>query len=217
MEELGLGLLVIVGLLLVKDAGLPVPIPGDLIVIGLGVAAAEGRFVPMVALVAAIGASIAGGCVQFGLVRGPARRGLLALLGRFGVGEDRIDRQAERFRRGGPVAVAVARMTPGVRIVAVAAAALAALPFGKFLAGLAFGNAVFITGHFGLGMAFGIAATGILAGLFVPLVVLAAAGLAGYVAWRNIGARRRDAAGAGLAWTDASCPACLAIGSVVTR
>jgi membrane protein DedA with SNARE-associated domain len=217
MEQLGLGLLVIVGLLLVKEAGLPVPIPGDLIVIGLGVAAAEGRFVPIVALVAAIGASIVGGCVQFAMVRGPARRGLLAMLKRFGVGEDRIDRQAERFRRGGPVAVAVARMTPGVRIVAVAAAALAALPFGAFVSGLAIGNAVFIAGHFGLGMAFGIAATGILAGLAVPLVVLAAAALAGYVAWRSIRARRSDADGAGLAWTDASCPACLAIGAVVTR
>jgi membrane protein DedA with SNARE-associated domain len=217
VETFGFGILFVIGLLLVKEAGVPVPIPGDLIVVGLGVAAAEGRFVPLIALTAAIGATIAGGCVQFALVRGPGRRSMLVLLGKFGVREDRIERQAEWFRRGGPVAVAAARMTPGIRIVAVAAAALAALPFGSFLAGLAIGNSIFVAGHFALGMGFGIAATGILSGLFVPLLLLGLAALVGLVAWRIIRARRGSPYDAGMEWLDASCPACLAIGSIVTR
>jgi hypothetical protein len=72
MDALSLGLAVVVGLLLVKEAGLPVPIPGDLLVIGLGVGAAQGRFDPIVAIVAILVASIVGGSIQFLLIRGPA-------------------------------------------------------------------------------------------------------------------------------------------------
>jgi len=97
MEPLGLA--AIVGLLFVKESGLPVPVPGDLLVLGLGVGAAQGRFDPLVALAAAIAATIVGGCVQFALLRGPGRRVLLAVLRRVGLSEARIERQAERFRR----------------------------------------------------------------------------------------------------------------------
>ena len=37
MDIASVGLVAIVGLILVKEAGLPVPVPGDLIVIGTGV------------------------------------------------------------------------------------------------------------------------------------------------------------------------------------
>jgi membrane-associated protein len=213
MDTLGLGLVLVIGLLLVKESGVPVPIPGDLLVIGLGVAAAEGQVVPVVALLGAIVATIVGGTIQFGLVRGPGRRAVLALLRRFGVGEDRIDRQAERFRRRGTSAVAIARMTPGVRIVAVAAAALAAVPVARFVAGLAVGNSVFTTGHFALGMAFGAAAGGIMASLFVPIVLAVGVAVLGLAGWSWIQRRRGSSRPPVLAWADACCPACLVLGA----
>ena len=214
MDVLGLGLFLIVGLMLVKEAGLPVPVPGDLLVIGLGVGAADGRFDPGVALVAAISATIVGGSVQFALVSGPGRTVVLGVLRRIGVGEARIEPMADRIRRRGAAAVAVARMTPGVRIVAVAAAALAAIPFGRFVVGLATGNAVFTSGHFALGVGFGAAASGFVGGLALPVLVLVGLAAVGLVGWRLV--RRRRSVGSEVAgdWSDAACPACLALALV---
>jgi membrane protein DedA with SNARE-associated domain len=224
MDPLSLGLAVVVGLLLVKEAGVPVPVPGDLLVIGLGVGAAQGRFDPLLAIVAVIVASIIGGSVQFVLVRGPGRRVLVGLLRRLGVPESRIERQTERLRRGGAGAVAIARMTPGIRIVAIAAAGLAAMPFARFVVGLSSGNAIFAGGHFVLGLAFGSAATSIASGLLLPLVVLLGLVVVGFVGWRLIAGRRgrghREGpaiAGETADWTDACCPACLLLGAGVTR
>lgn len=42
MEAVATGLLAIAGLILVKEAGVPIPLPGDLVVIGAGVAANRG-------------------------------------------------------------------------------------------------------------------------------------------------------------------------------
>jgi membrane protein DedA with SNARE-associated domain len=216
MDALSLGLAVVVGLLLVKEAGVPVPVPGDLLVVGVGVGAAQGRFDPVVAIVAIVVASIVGGSIQFLLVRGPGRRAVLGLLRRFGVPEERLERQTDRLRRGGAGAVALARMTPGVRIVAIAAAGLAAMPFARFVLGLSGGNTVFAGGHFMLGLAFGSAAASIAAGLIVPVLALVALVVVGFVGWRVIARRRSIAAGETADWTDACCPACLLLGAGVT-
>jgi len=102
-------------------------------------------------------------------------------------------------------------MTPGIRIAAIAAAGLAAIPFPPFLAGLVAGNGVFVAGHFGLGYVLGASATGLVAsvggiGLLVAIAVLAALGGVGWLA-----IRRRRSAPAFADWADAACPACLAI------
>lgn len=218
MEALGLA--GVFALLAVKEAGVPIPVPGDLIVIGAGIAAARGDLDPLVTLLAIVGATVVGGVVQFVLVRGRARPLLYRLMTRVGVPVARLEEQAERLRRGGARGVAVARMTPGVRVVAIGAAGLAALPFGPFAAGLLAGNTVFTGGHFLLGLAIGEPAlrlVGMAAGpLAIAGILLAIVGAAGWVLLR----RRRRAmeprpARAGdrgfLAWADAACPACLGL------
>ncbi len=210
-------LVAVAGLILVKEAGLPIPVPGDLIVIGAGVAAARGELDTPTALLAIILASIAGGLVQYGLLRSVARPAMLRLLARFGSAE-RVERQTERLRRGGARSVAVARSTPGVRIVAIGASALAGVPAGAFVAGLSIGNALFIAAHFGLGYVVGepiLAAAGALLGpLTLAGIGLAIVGAVGWVVIR----RRSDGGGDDLAtvvaWTDACCPACLTLAVV---
>ncbi len=213
--------LAIAGLILVKEAGLPIPVPGDLVVIGAGVAANRGDMDPLVALLAIVVASIAGGVLQYGLLRSVARPMLLRLLGRLASAE-RVDRQSERLRRGGARSVALARSTPGVRIVAIAASALAGVPAVAFVTGLAIGNALFIAAHFGLGYVIGPPVVAIVGGALGPLAigaaVLAIVGAASWFAlgrWR--GARRPSALETVAAWADACCPACLAAAGLESR
>ena len=130
-------------------------------------------------------AGIAGGIVQFLLIRGAGRRILLGLLDRVGVGADRLDPAADRLRTGGATGVAIARATPGVRIVAIAASALAALPLPAFAAGLAIGNSAFVTAHYALGFVAGESAVPLAASLLGPaaigLLALAVMGALGLV------------------------------------
>ncbi|MCI0584549.1 MAG: hypothetical protein L0227_16950 [Chloroflexi bacterium] len=220
-----LGLAAVVGLLLVKEAGLPVPVPGDLLVLGAGVAAASGGLEPAPTLLVIVAATIAGGLVQFTLLRGRLRARVLGVLRRIGLTDDRVERVAGPVRERGAVGVAVSRMTPGLRIVAIPAAALAAIAPAPFAAGLAVGNGVFVGGHFVLGLALGPAASAVAGSIGLALIALVA-GLAvvGLVGWLVIRRRRpgRDRDGYGLEalaraagdWADAACPACLTLGAV---
>jgi membrane-associated protein len=213
-----LGLAAIVTVMAVKEAGVPIPIPGDLVVIGAGAAAASGRLDPLIALPAIVAATIVGGLVQYGLVRGGGRRAVLALLAGVGVTGERLEPVTGRLRRAGGRGVAIARATPGIRILAVPSAAIAPVPAAPFAGGLAIGNSAFTAGHFALGMAIGPNAAAAAGGLGAAVVaigaVLAIVGLAG---WRLLGTRRgrsRRPAFALTAWTDAACPACLVLGGL---
>jgi membrane protein DedA with SNARE-associated domain len=218
--------------LFIKEAGVPVPVPGDLLVVGAG-ASTSGRPEALAWLAAILLAGYAGGLVQFMLMRGPMRRPILGLLGRFGLDERRLNALAAPLSRRGARGVAIARATPGVRVPVIAASALAALPFGVFAPGFIAGNTVFVGGHFALGFVVGAPATRIAGSLASPatlvvlIVVLAIAGAVGWVVIRSrrearAGAKLGDAEGLGLpargaagatvaAWADAACPICLSL------
>ena len=211
-------ILAIAGLILVKESGVPVPVPGDLVVLGAGVAASQGQLDPVVGLAALILASVLGGSIQFALLRSVARPAMLRLLGRLGAA-DRVDAQTDRLRRRGARGVIAARVTPGVRIVAIVASALAAVPAPTFLAGLIVGNGLFIAAHFGLGFALGEPAVRLVGAALGPLalagIALAALGLGGWFLLRR---RRQGVPESPLrtvaAWADACCPACLTLGAL---
>lgn len=215
-----LALLAIVGLILVKEAGVPVPVPGDLVVIGAGVAAGRGELDPVVSLLAIVSASVTGGVFQYLLLRSVARPTMLRLLERLGSVE-RVDRQTERLRRGGAWSVAIARSTPGVRIVAIAASALAGIPAVAFVVGLAIGSALFIGAHFGLGYVLGEPVVRVVGGLLGPVAIagvgLAVVGAVGWLMLRRRSGAAVDALDVVAAWADACCPACLALAAVGAR
>ena len=204
----------VAGLLLVKEAGLPIPVPGDLVVIGAGVAAGHGTLDPPIALVALVVASIAGDAIQFALLTTAARAMLLRGLARLGLPVERLERQAVRLRTAGARGIAVARMTPGVRIVTIAAPVVAGVPARAFVAGLVAGNSAFIAVHFGLGFVLGEPVVTLVGSLLGPLAAGGAIlAIVGALGWAML-ARRRPARGDApglpvVAWTDAACPACL--------
>ncbi|MDP9482671.1 MAG: hypothetical protein M3P84_05545 [Chloroflexota bacterium] len=219
-------LLFLAAVLVLKESGLPIPVPGDLLVVGAGVAASRGGLPVVVIVIVLIAATVIGGIVQFVLVRGRARTAVLRLLARFGLRPATVERGAARLRSGGAAKIAVARMTPGVRIVTIASSAIAGVATASFLTGLVVGNGIFLTGHFLLGLVAGEPAVRLVAGAGVGLIAagvgLAALGAGGWWLIARRRARLRSAGGdsaaeglAPLDWTDACCPACLVLAVVV--
>ena len=218
------GIIGLLAVLFVKEAGVPIPVPGDLLVLGAGVATAGDPAAAGIVLIGILIAGYTGGSVQFLIARGALRRAILGLLTKIGVPRERIDALADRLRRGGARAVAICRTTPGVRVPAIAASGLAGLPFRTFAAGLVVGNTLFVGAHFVLGFVVGVPAVNLVqaAGPVVGAVVFAALAALGAIGWFLIRRRRRaarasDAEREGFAaWADAACPACLGLALLPT-
>jgi membrane protein DedA with SNARE-associated domain len=201
-------------IMLVKAIGVPIPIPGDVILLATAARAAEGKVVLSLAFAALLIAIVGGGLVQFSLARGPARQVLLRHGIRVGLTAERLDRVAAKMRRGGPLAIGVGVLTPGVRSAVIPACGLTGIPATMFVTGLVIGSAVDLALHFAIGYA----GSNLLASVVAPAPVLVVIGLAlvGLAAWLVIARRRhtpvRDAVNA---WTQATCPVCLVVGNAV--
>src|SRR4051794_38106963 len=149
------GLPAIFVVMLLKESGIPIPIPGDLIMLGAAARAAAGQFDLVAMILTFEVAMLLGGIVQYLLARGPGR-GFVYRFGRYvGLTRPRLDRAVGALQRGGVAGVSVAVMTPGVRAASVAAAGLANLPFATFIPGLLVGNTVFFLLHLLIGYAGG--------------------------------------------------------------
>ena len=207
------GLAAACAILLVKAVGVPIPIPGDVILLAMAARSAEGKVLLWVAFVALLAAIVLGNSVQYLLARGPARGMVLRFGGRLGVTSRRLERVAQRVKQGGVLGIGLAVLTPGVRSAAIPGCGLAGIPLRLFIPGLALGSAVDLGLHFALGFA----GAGLLASVVqpAPLLILLTLALLGLAAWLVI-ARRRHATRevAVNAWAQATCPVCLILGSV---
>ena len=121
------GLAAACAVMLVKAVGVPIPIPGDVILLALAARAAEGKVLLWVAFVALLAVLTVGGTVQYWLARGPARQRGAALGGRLGITPERLERVAARVRRGGLLGIGLAVLTPGVRSAAIPGCGLAGI------------------------------------------------------------------------------------------
>jgi LPXTG-motif cell wall-anchored protein len=200
-------------IMLIKAAGVPVPIPGDVILLATAARAAEGKVLLWLAFVALLVALILGGALQFYLARGPARRLVVKYGQRVGLTEERLERVAASVRRGGLLGIGLAVLTPGVRSAVVPACGLTGIAWRLFLPGLALGSAIDLGLHFAIGYA----GSGILATIAQPSPLLVVVGLAllGLAAWLLIARRRHASTTVAVnAWAQATCPVCLILGSV---
>ena len=215
------GLLAILVVMLLKEFGVPVPVPSDLIMITAGVQAATGAYSLLELFVAIEAAMLLGGSGQYWLVRGAGRQFVYRVGRLVGLTAQRLDRAMLALQRRGALAVFLGLNVPGARAGIIPAAGLANMPFATFTAAMLSGSTVFYGWHIALGYLVGPSATTLLENLRLPLLpviaALAGLGLVGWLLlrWRN---RRR----AGLAapepvletvqrWSEAACPACLAL------
>lgn len=207
--------------LLAKAAGIPIPIPADLLMLTASAWAVSGRVGAWQLFGALLVALVLGSLVQYALARGPGR-GVLRRYGPYvGLTPTRLDAAGAAVQRGGWVGVGLAVLTPGVRAASVAACGVAGVPLRVFLPGLVAGSAAFLGLHFALGYAGG-AALAAMPGSAVPLALGAVAvvlvgGALGWVAIRRgrgpARPTREVAAEVFGAWHEAACPACLVLGA----
>lgn len=210
------GLLAIFVVMLLKEIGIPIPVPGDILMITAGAAAALGQ-IDLIALLLAITlAAILGGWVQYQLARGPGRAFLYRFGPWVGLTRERLDRASRAVANRGWPAIVIARMTPGLRIASILGCGLAAVPYAIFIPGLVVGSIAFISFHVLLGFFIGPLAMSILSTATLPLLLGLAAFLAlGLIVWWAKGRRDKTSPLQTVtSWAEAACPVCLIVGQV---
>src|SRR5438270_6680188 len=107
------GLAAVFVLMLTKSIGVPIPIPGDVIILAAAARAAEGKLILWQAFLAILLALTIGGLIQFALIRGPGRN-LLYRFGRYiGLTTARLDAASAKIKKGGILTLSVAILVPG--------------------------------------------------------------------------------------------------------
>ena len=201
-------------LLAAMEAGVPIPVPSDALILVLGERTSAGRFPLLLVVVALELVAAVGTAVLFYGVRGPGRAVLDRVGPRVGLTAERLARATGLIDRRGTGALLVGRATPGLRTVTVVAAGSSSLAARRALPPLVLGSSVFVQLHLVLGYVLGPAARDALDRAKGPtLAVLLAVGVAGVAYWLWRRGARRGAQAAG----EACCPACLALGTLAPK
>jgi len=197
-------------LLLPMEAGVPIPLPADLVMFTVGERVAAGRF-PLWLAVAGFEVIAAVGTVALFVACRRSGHRVVARYGpRFGLTEARVRRVAETRGLAG---LAVGRATPGLRTLTVVAAGVSGLSGRRALPALILGSSMFLQVHLVLGLLLGPLADRAFDRARGPALAAAAVLAVGaLVFWR---ARRRNRVPA--AWTEAACPACLGVRALAER
>jgi len=217
------GLPAIAAVLLIKSAGVPIPIPADVLMFLAAARVTRGADGLWLAFTLLLLAIVSGDVLQFWLARGPGRA-MIYRLGRYlGLTPARLDAASTLVRKSGPLGLAVIMLTPGVRAASVVGCGLANVSLRVFMLGVLVGEGLFLALHFFLGSILGVmwaqltqTASGLLvAALFIGLL------LAGFGVWVLIrrhqrpAASRREVVGSAFeAFHEASCPVCLTLGAI---
>lgn len=175
------GLVAGFALVLIEEAGVPVPIPGDVLMLALGVHARQG-LVPLWQAIAVLESATLIGASALYFASARAGRVLVYRYGRYiHLTPERLDRAERWLVRHGSRAIVLGRLTPGLRMPTVIACGVFGVPFWQFFPGLAVGGLLYILLYTLLGFFLGPvvlqAIEGIhmpvgLFGSLVPLVVL---------------------------------------------
>ena len=210
----GFGAIAGLALMLPLEAGVPLPIPADLVMLAVGARVGAGDIPLWAAVVAFEAIAVAGTTALFLAARGPGHA-LLARFGpRLGLTPARLARATSLIDRRGLPVLAVGRATPGLRTVTAIAAGGSGLSAGRALPALILGSSLFLQLHLFLGYFLGAAAGHVLHAATGPALVVIIAAVLGAIAFWLV--RRGRRAGVG-ALAEAACPACLGLAYLAER
>jgi len=202
-------------LLLPMEAGVPIPLPADLVMFTVGERVAAGKFPLWLAVAGFEVVAVVGTTALFLACRGPAQRIIARFGPRLGLTEARLRRAAAFAETHGRPGLALGRGTPGLRTLTVIAAAVSGLNARRALPALIVGSSLFLQLHLVLGLLFGPLADKAFNQAKGPALIAGAALVAGGLIFWRIRRRRRTAAPA--AWTEALCPACVGVSVLAER
>ena len=166
------GLLAAFVFLLIEEAGVPVPVPGDVLMLVLGVHAREG----MVALWQAIGATWLGTMIGSAVLYSVSRRAGRDMVYRYGryirLTPERLDRAESWLNQHGSRAVFVGRLVPGLRILTAVACGVFEVPFRVFFPAMSLGALAYILVYTLLGYYLGPPVLALLEKVHIPFGLL---------------------------------------------
>jgi membrane-associated protein len=130
--------------LLLEEGGIPLPLPGDLIMLLAGVRVHQGKLPLAIALLLMESGTLVGSTLLYLL----ARRGGRPVLYRYGkllhLDLDKLAHAEDFLRRHGALAIVAGRLTPGLRVPTTLAAGVFGVPYRVFLPSLALGASSYI-------------------------------------------------------------------------
>lgn len=143
-------------LLLLEEAGIPIPIPGDTLILLAGTQAHTKllRESILVVLVSCI-ATILGSSVLFGVMRKGGRPFLLKYGRYIRLSPERVERVERWLARHGRVAIVLGRLIPGLRIVTTVVAGLSDMAYRDFLVATSIAAVIWSAAYFWMGTLFG--------------------------------------------------------------
>lgn len=170
--------------LLIEEAGTPVPIPGDFLMVVAGVRASQGR-VNLVEIILVMElATILGASFLYWISARAGRRVVYRIGKHVGLTPARLDRAAEELNRRGARAVVIGRLTPGLRMATPIICGVLRFPFRIYLPAMALGGFLYLLVYTLLGYVFGAQILRLLETIELPLgLIVSGAMLGGLVYW----------------------------------
>jgi membrane protein DedA with SNARE-associated domain len=166
------GLLAAFVFLLIEEAGVPVPVPGDVLMLILGVHARQGTVQLWEAIVVTELGTVIGSTFLYFAAR-KAGRDLVYRYGRFiRLTPERLDSAERWLKQHGTRAVFLGRLVPGLRIVTAVACGVFEIPFGVFFPAMSLGALLYILVYTLLGYFLGPPVLTVLEKIHIPFGLL---------------------------------------------
>lgn len=187
------GLLTAFVLLFLEESGLPPLIPGDLLMVLVGVQAAHGQINLLTGLVALEIATVLGGSILY-LLAWLGGHAVVHRVGKHvGVTPERLQRVALSLQQHGGRAIVLGRLVPSLCVLTAVAAGVLGFPYRRFLPALAIGGFLHLLIFVLLGYAFGPAVLRVLSALHPPFELLATVVALGALGFWLVRASRQTA------------------------
>ncbi len=160
----------------VEEAGVPIPVPADFLMLTLGVRARDGTISLWQVVVAMEAGTVLGSSLLYVLAR-RGGRGVVERYGRFvGVGPTQLARAESQLKRRGALAIVLGRLLPGLRLLTSVACGIFRVPYRVFLPAMSLGGLIYITGYSMLGYLAGPTVLGLFEALHLPVGLLGSGG-----------------------------------------
>jgi membrane protein DedA with SNARE-associated domain len=170
------GLLAAFLLIFVEEAGVPSPLPGDVLMLLAGVRAHQGAMALWQVILLLEAATVPGATLLYAVSRW-AGHGLVVRYGRLlHLTPERLAGAEGWFRRRGFWAIVLGRLAPGARILTAVAAGVFEVPFRVFLPATAVGALLYITLYTGLGYLLGPRVLRVVERVHLPIELLFSVG-----------------------------------------